>query len=353
MLRPEVFNQESLYVISGLLRSHACAVRFDNNLWSFYDPNYTEGEKYFDNVADLIIEIDRVLSSDLLIEMASWNNTVNYTAFQQTRDLLIKENMAAIVKPGFLLDVINYGPDEFDAILTMAKNDKALKQQFFDTLYLISERIDPLILLKIEKTTPEKFNQLIDLALEDENIFKIFIGKSFQENQAEMKNKISGLSVILKNVISFPEKIIKIITLAKTDDNIQRTLIKALKENTIVNADILNKIEKISPDDRALIDLQINELRELELLKMKIRSVISAFAEKSHWCMDYGSPRMFKPISEGGAIVQSLLTKISDSKDMSEIREHLEKSKVDGQTQYNQRLDVCVRMIAGQPGLRL
>ena len=163
----------------------------------------------------------------------------------------------------------------------------------------------------------------------------------------KIKTGETGIQLIAKFA---PEQLGKIIALAKTDENIRYSLINALKEKSAENAEIINKIVQFAPVEKPWIEMQVNDLRELEILKRNIRISIDGFARKSPWCMNYSNPAMFKSPSEGGKIVRDLMEKISGSKNVAEIQKHLESGRVaDGKPKYNQCLDDCIKMIVGQP----
>lgn len=355
ILNPEIFSQESLYIVSGFNRRHACALRFDHdhNSWCFYDPNYPQGEKHFDTVADLTVEIHRVLSPDFMINIATWNNAVNIDEFQQRRDLLIKENMTTVIKPAVLLDILKYAPDEFDAILTIAENDKEVRRYFFDSLFFVSERIDPTLFFNMEKESPARFNKIIDLALADEESGLFFIEKSFTICANNERNKISGLSIIVMNILSYPEKISQLIEIIKNDINPHHALIDFLIKKTPESEKILTIIQEQLPNEWERIDSSMKERLELENLKLRIKVKISNFAQKSPWCVEH-EPALFKSASEGSEIIRSLLTKISQSKNKNEILACLQSGVVDNQPQYNAVLDGCIQLISSQTsGLRM
>ncbi|QGP10350.1 hypothetical protein Psal134_03539 (plasmid) [Piscirickettsia salmonis] len=48
---------------------HTCSLRCDNGQYYFYDPNFTEGEKRFNSIKDLIPDLRESLSKSFLITL--------------------------------------------------------------------------------------------------------------------------------------------------------------------------------------------------------------------------------------------------------------------------------------------
>jgi hypothetical protein len=105
----------------GQWHRHACAVRFHQNQWVFYDPD--TGEYSFDKKSDFIEKLLTVLGNSLIIHIASWHKGVEkfHADLISFRNTLNKS--PTVLNEFGLGCIIRYSRDQLREVITIANNN--------------------------------------------------------------------------------------------------------------------------------------------------------------------------------------------------------------------------------------
>lgn len=172
LIDENIFSGEGIFLIGSI--NHACALRYHDGYWYFYNPDTPEGEVRFENKNALI---DKILGQDharpLQLEIASWNLEIKSKTdelVQHFNELCAINPIELIQKQGLRI-LVCYAPNQFNQIIENAKKNNNLANEIMNSLFAIAQdgitvmyylhQYEPRALQKILKLYDEKTQELL------------------------------------------------------------------------------------------------------------------------------------------------------------------------------------------------
>jgi hypothetical protein len=183
-----VFSQEAIYLISSLV--HVCSVRYTNNAWYFYDPNYKKGQKAFAHKNDLLNEIIAVLGNALIITIASWKKEadIHLTSFHAAYLHLLSSDLVGLMTNQGFNALARFGANQIETIVKLAATNKVIRANLAKAL--AHERPDGFTNWDmITSRSPHELSDIIALAKTDQMI-RDSVGAALAH---QTKNGFTGL----------------------------------------------------------------------------------------------------------------------------------------------------------------
>ncbi|MGJ3502164.1 hypothetical protein, partial [Piscirickettsia salmonis] len=184
---------------------HTCSLRCDNNQYYFYDPNFTEGEKRFNSIKELIPELRECLSRTFLITLIDIKkeNNLGLEAFSK-----FKLKLRHLKKSGFQ-QLVQKAPNLASQALSLATTARQRSILISILCYChIENHLNGLESLAIY--APHLVNQALNLAITNKDKLKLASALCHAENE----EKWNGLQIL---AIYAPQLINQALDLATTN----------------------------------------------------------------------------------------------------------------------------------------
>ncbi|APS84731.1 hypothetical protein AVM71_16660 (plasmid) [Piscirickettsia salmonis] len=184
---------------------HTCSLRCDNGQYYFYDPNFTEGEKRFNSIKDLIPDLRESLSKSFLITLIDirGENNLGLEAFSK-----FKLKLRHLKKSGFK-QLVHEAPNLASQALSLATTAK--QRSILISILCDSHKINCFNGLEnLAMYAPHLVNQALKLGITNKDKLKLFSALCHAENQ----EKWNGLQIL---AIYTPQSINQTLDLAVTN----------------------------------------------------------------------------------------------------------------------------------------
>jgi hypothetical protein len=222
-MRIKLFSSQKNAHPICIIRSpkHACALRYVNNQWRFFDPNYTEGkERAFNNTKEAVTEVTRILGNALAIDFASLDakDNLSLTTYESHKS----KKPAELLQNLGLQMIAIHCPNSTSQLFTQIENESESKSVLADALCTQNHKNwNGLHTLAIYSS--DGLKKIIELA---QSSYDLQDGLAWALCAQDCEHW-SGLHMIAQYA---PGNLIKLFALAKTSIPLKKGLTRALCE---------------------------------------------------------------------------------------------------------------------------
>ncbi|OGO90275.1 MAG: hypothetical protein A3F41_07350 [Coxiella sp. RIFCSPHIGHO2_12_FULL_44_14] len=186
LLDEKIFSKEVICLI--YMDTHACAFRYAEDRWFFYDPNKGKEEEYSrkSNMANRIWatakryngnEFGPSNRSSLSIDIATWKQDIDFSPLSEVYTNLIDKKPIDLVGGTGLHMMACYAPAQLPNLFTLAENDTYFGKKFAASL-AAKDKNEKTGLEMILRYAPDQLDALFRLASKNEK-FQIKMARLF------------------------------------------------------------------------------------------------------------------------------------------------------------------------------
>lgn len=263
--------------------THACALRYHNTQWHFYDPNNPAGEIAFESKWDCISEIIKILGYSLCFQIMSLDPQAKETMaiFAEKFQQLCNEKPHELLESTGLPMIATYMPELLDQLLQKTTTNPAIKVAFCESLTKknLTGKVGFSYLYRYQR------QKLLELAKEDNEIKKaIDNAKSIEIDFVDLLQAKNQLEEILLPIATEIEEICDASDAIRLADNVFKT-IPPFIEYTQLKNEYDPKATRLTIDEAYdPLHLHLQLIQHKKMTDNALHCIIMMISEKENFC---------------------------------------------------------------------